>query len=67
VRRKRVALLDIRKNRGVEFLDAIEVLLVRSGADTERFSKETFSKPAGDEVIEAIAKRADLVVEALAD
>jgi hypothetical protein len=64
---RHVALLDIRKNRGAEFLDRLEVQLAAAGAATSRSAKEIFSKPASPEVIEEVAARADLVVEALAD
>ena len=63
----RVVLLDIRKNRGAEFLDRIETLLQAAGATTARSAKEIFSKPAALALIDAIAGQADLVVEALAD
>ncbi len=62
-----VVLLDIRKNRSAEFLDRVETLLVAAGATTSRAAKEIFSKPAAPEVIDEVARRADLVVEALAD
>ncbi len=62
-----VALLDITKNRGAEFLDRVESQLARTGAGTFRISKEIFSKSAAPAVIDQIAARADLVVEALAD
>ena len=62
-----VALLDITKNRGAEFLDRIESQLNEAGAVTFRSAKEIFSKPAAPTLIEGIAARADLVVEALAD
>ncbi len=62
-----VALLDISKNRGAEFLDRIESLLEAAGAVTSRWTKEIFSKPAALALIDEIAGRADLVVEALAD
>ena len=64
---RRVALLDIRKNRGAEFLDRIETLLRATGAPTARHTKEIFSKPASLALIEEIADHADLVIEALAD
>ena len=64
---RRVVLLDIRKNRGAEFLDRMETLLQAEGAQTARAAKEIFSKPAALGLIEEIAGRADLVVEALAD
>jgi hypothetical protein len=63
----RVVLLDIRKNRGAEFLDRVEALLKSAGAATVRTGKEIFSKPAALGLIDEIAARADLVVEALAD
>jgi hypothetical protein len=64
---RHVVLLDIRKNRGAEFLDRVETLLVAAGATTSRTAKEIFSKPAAAEVIDEVARRADLVVEGLAD
>jgi hypothetical protein len=63
----RVVLLDIRKNRGAEFLDRMETLLQAAGAVTARAAKEIFSKPAALGLVDEIASRADLVVEALAD
>ncbi len=64
---RRVVLLDIRKNRGAEFLDRVETLLQAAGAVTARTTKEIFSKPAALALIGDIAGQADLVVEALAD
>ena len=64
---RRVVLLDIRKNRGAEFLDRIETLLQAAGAATARTTKEIFSKPAALALIGDITGQADLVVEALAD
>jgi hypothetical protein len=63
----RVTLLDIRKNRGAEFLDRIEMLLQAAGATTARTAKEIFSKPAALGLIDQTAAVADAVVEALAD
>ena len=63
----RVALLDINKRRGDEFLDRIEARLHEHGAHTFRVVKEIFSKPAEPEIIRRIAGRGDLAVEALAD
>ena len=63
----RVALLDITKRRGDEFLDRIEARLREHGAETFRVVKEIFSKPAAPELIREIANRGDLVVEGLAD
>jgi nucleotide-binding universal stress UspA family protein len=62
-----VALLDINKRRGDEFLDAIEELLQAQGAKTFRVVKRIFSKPAAPEIIRRIANRGDLAVEGLAD
>ena len=64
---QRVVLLDIRKNRGAEFLDRVESLLQAAGASTARVTKEIFSKPAALGLIDEIASGAGLVVEALAD
>jgi alpha-galactosidase/6-phospho-beta-glucosidase family protein len=62
-----VALLDINKARGAEFLDRVEELLHEHGAQTIRVTKPAFSRPAPAELIEEVARGADLVVEALAD
>jgi hypothetical protein len=62
-----VALLDITKARGDEFLDRMEQLLQRRGARTFRIAKEAFSRPASPDVIEEIAIHGDLTVEGLAD
>ena len=67
LRSSRVALLDINKARGVEFLDEIERQLQERGAGTFRLSKERFSRPASTEILERLTVEADLVVEALAD
>ena len=63
----RVTLLDIRKNRGDEFLDRVETLLRQAGATTSRVTKEIFSKPAALDLIDRITSISDAVVEALAD
>jgi hypothetical protein len=64
---KSVALLDISKNRGAEFLDRLELHLQEHGARTRRFRKPTFSRPASANLIEEIALHGDLAVEGLAD
>jgi len=64
---RRVVLLDIRKNRGAEFLDRVEALLIAAGATTARVTKEIFSKPAALGLIDEIARGGGLVMEALAD
>ena len=67
LRGARVALLDITKRRGDEFLDRVEARLHEQGAATFRVAKEIFSKPAEPELIRRIANRGDLRVEGLAD
>ena len=62
-----VALLDINKRRGDEFLDRIEEQLRKRGATTFRLTKQIFSKPAAPEIVRQIADRGDLAVEGLAD
>ena len=62
-----VALLDISKRRGEEFLDRLEQRLRAAGARTSRFEKPTFARPAPQDLIEEIARDANIVVEALAD
>ena len=64
---KTVALLDISKHRGAEFLDRIEILLREHGARSLRFRKPSFSRPASIELIEEIALHGDLAIEGLAD
>jgi hypothetical protein len=64
---KTVALLDINKARGSEFLDRIEDLLRERGATTLRVSKPAFSRPASAAQIAEIAASAELTIEALAD
>ena len=64
---KRVALLDISKARGDEFLDRVEQLVLGLGATVWRTRKPAFSRAAPAEVIEQIAIHGDLAVEGLAD
>ena len=63
----RVALLDISKARGDEFLDRTEELLRAAGATIWRTRKPAFSRAAPREVIEQVAIHGDLAVEGLAD
>jgi hypothetical protein len=67
LRRRRIALLDISKARGAEFLDEVERLLRKRGAETSRHAKPTFSRPAPGELVDELAREAELVVEGLAD
>ena len=64
---KTIALLDISKERSMEFLDHIEAQFSGEGFTVKRFRKATMSKPAATEIIQAIIQEADLVVESLAD
>jgi hypothetical protein len=67
LRGRRVALLDISKARGAEFLDEVERLLQERGASTSRHAKPTFSRPAPAELVDELAREVELVVEGLAD
>jgi hypothetical protein len=67
LRGRRIALLDISKARGAEFLDEVERLLRECGAETSRHAKPTFSRPAPAELVDELAREAELVVEGLAD
>ncbi len=62
-----VGLLDIHKPRGDVFLDELEVLLIKSGAQVRRYQKPTFTKPAPIDLRHEIATQCTLVIEALAD
>jgi hypothetical protein len=62
-----IALLDINKPRGNEFLDRLEELLAARGLRVERFRKPRFSAIAPTELKQEIAGRCAAVVEALAD
>jgi hypothetical protein len=64
---KTVGLLDISKPRGNLFLDRLETKLRDHGAETLRFMKPTFTKPAPVDLRHEIATRCDAVIEALAD
>ena len=62
-----VGLLDITKPRGDVFFDQLEARLVERGAQIQRFSKPTFTKPAPADLCHELASRCDAVIEALAD
>jgi len=64
---RRLGLLDISKPRGDVFLDRVEKLLRSRGAEIERFTKPTFTKPAPVDLRHQIATRCHAVIEALAD
>ncbi len=62
-----VALLDISKPRGSEFLDRLEALLSERGVKVKRYRKPRFSNIAPAEVRQSIAAECNAAVEALAD
>lgn len=62
-----IALLDINKPRGNEFLDRLEELLAARGLRVERFRKPRFSAIAPTGLKQEIAGRCAAVIEALAD
>jgi len=62
-----IGLLDIAKPRGDIFLDRIESRLHELGAETARFRKPTFTKPAPADLRREIAQSCDAAIEALAD
>lgn len=62
-----VGLLDISKPRGAQFLDRVELALNDLGANTIRYAKPTFSKPAPTDLRQQISQECDAVIEALAD
>ncbi len=62
-----VALLDISKPRGSEFLDRLEALFGERGVKVKRYRKPRFSNIAPVEVRQQIAAECNAAVEALAD
>jgi alpha-galactosidase/6-phospho-beta-glucosidase family protein len=64
---KTIALLDISKERSDEFLDHLEVKFTEAGFPVKRYRKASNSKNAAPDIIQAIVKEADIVVESLAD
>ncbi len=62
-----VGLLDISKPKGKEFLDEVEVQLIRLGATVKRYCKPTFTRIAPTELSQQISVECDAVIEALAD
>jgi hypothetical protein len=64
---KTIALLDIAKMRGDEFLDRLEELLTASGHQVKRYRKNHFTHLAPIEMKQQIRAECDLVVEGLAD
>lgn len=62
-----VALLDIGKMRGDEFIDRLEALLVARGIATRRFRKPTNTRTAPVDILQEIATTCGAVVIALSD
>jgi hypothetical protein len=64
---KTVALMDIGKSRGVEFLDRLEGHFRKAGVATKRYRKPTNTKVAPLALMQQIAAEAQLAVIALSD
>ncbi|MCY3939970.1 MAG: UGSC family (seleno)protein [Gammaproteobacteria bacterium] len=64
---KTVALLDIGKMRGDEFVDRLEQLFTESKVSTKRYKKPTNTRTAPTEIIQDIVTETDVVVLALSD
>ncbi len=64
---KIVALMDIGKMRGDEFIDRLEQLCLARGIATRRFKKPTNTRVAPREMIDEIADTCDAVIIALSD
>ncbi|MEM7417156.1 MAG: hypothetical protein AAF389_16740 [Gemmatimonadota bacterium] len=64
---KTVALFDLGKIRSDEFLDALEVQFIARGIEVVRAAKPTNAKPASPDIIQDVAHKAHVIVEAVAD
>jgi hypothetical protein len=64
---KVVALMDIGKSRGVEFLDRLEGHFRKAGVATKRYAKPTNTKVAPVPLMQQMAAEAELAVIALSD
>ncbi len=64
---KTVALMDIGKSRGKEFLDRLEGHFKSAGITTRRYAKPTNTKVAPVELMQKIAAEAQAAVIALSD
>ncbi len=62
-----VALLDIGKTRGDEYLDRLEALFVERGIAARRYRKPTNTRTAPVELLQRIAAECQAVVIALSD
>ena len=64
---KKIMLFDIGKPRSDEFLKYVDGVLTQNGLTTLHARKPTNAKTSSQEVLNFIAKEADVVIEALAD
>lgn len=64
---KTVALLDIGKMRGIEYIDRLEALLRERGIVPRRYAKPTNTRTAPVAILQAIAAECDAVIIALSD
>ena len=64
---KTVALMDIGKMRGDEFIDRLESLCRESGISTRRYKKPTNTRTAPLELLQKMAEECQAVVIALSD
>ena len=64
---KTVALMDIGKSRGSEFIDRLEGHFKKAGVATKRYAKPTNTKVAPTALMQQIAAEAQLAVIALSD
>ena len=62
-----VALMDIGKSRGAEFIDRLEHHFRAAGVATRRYAKPTNTRPAPTPLYQQIADEVDVVIEALSD
>ena len=64
---KTVALMDIGKSRGAEFIDRLEGHFKNAGVATRRYAKPTNTKVAPTALMQQIAAENQLAVIALSD
>ncbi len=62
-----VGLLDIAKAQGKEFLDQVEIHLLKLEAKVKRYRKPTFTRIAPLDLKQQIASECDVLIEGLAD
>lgn len=64
---KTVALIDIGKSRGNEFIDRLEAHFSARGVATRRYRKPTNTRVAPVELLQKVATEAEVAVIALSD